>query len=142
VVTNMILSRSQIGDRHLKSVTNINRLQLVGPDDCWIVKYGDSDVGDIDMLVTLWWWLISDVGGRIIVLGHTLFGDFFRYVGDFINVLNRSPTSQTCHQHIWSPTSVTNIDVTVKYCSFGTEEIYRWNKKNEYVDFWINTLVW
>ena len=26
--------------------------------------------------------------------------------------LNRSPTSQTCHQQIWSPTSVTNIDVT------------------------------
>ena len=26
----------------------------------------------------------------------------------------RSPTSQTCHQHIWSPTSVTNIDVTKK----------------------------
>ena len=40
-------------------------------------------------------------------------GDFFRYVGDFLNVLNRSPTSQTCHQHIWSPTSITNIDVTV-----------------------------
>ena len=28
-----------------------------------------------------------------------------RYVG--------SPTSQTFHQHIWSPTSVTNIDVTI-----------------------------
>ena len=27
--------------------------------------------------------------------------------------MNWSPTSQTCHQHIWSPTSVTNIDVTV-----------------------------
>ena len=27
-------------------------------------------------------------------------------------MLNRSPISQTCHQHIWSPTSVTNIDVT------------------------------
>ena len=40
-------------------------------------------------------------------------GDFFRYVGDFLNVLNRSPTSQTCHQHIWSPTSFTNIDLTV-----------------------------
>ena len=40
-------------------------------------------------------------------------GDFFRYVGEFLNVLNRSPTSQTCHQHIWSPTSVTNIDVTL-----------------------------
>jgi len=23
--------------------------------------------------------------------------DFFRYVGDFLNVLDRSPTSQTCH---------------------------------------------
>ena len=29
---------------------------------------GDSDVGDIVMLVTLWWWLILDVGGRIIML--------------------------------------------------------------------------
>ena len=28
------------------------------------------------------------------------------------NILNRSPTSQTCHQHIWSPTSDTNIDLT------------------------------
>ena len=36
----------------------------------------------------------------------------FVYVGDFLNVLNQPPTSQTCHQHIWSPTSVTNIDVT------------------------------
>ena len=43
-------------------------------------------------------------------------GDFFRYVGDFLNVFNRSPTSQTCHQHIWSPTSVTYIDVTVITC--------------------------
>jgi len=39
-------------------------------------------------------------------------GDLIRYVGDFLNVLNRSPTSQTYRQHIWSPTSVTNIDVT------------------------------
>ena len=39
-------------------------------------------------------------------------GDLFRYYGDFLNVLNRSPTSQTCHQHILSPISVTNIDVT------------------------------
>ena len=50
-------------------------------------------------------------------------GDFFRYVGDFLNVLNRSPTSQTCHQHIWSPTSVTNIDVTPGTRTFrGLEE--------------------
>ena len=29
---------------------------------------GDSDVGDIVMLVNLWWWLISDVGVRILML--------------------------------------------------------------------------
>ena len=48
------------------------------------------------------------------MLADRYVGDFFRYAGDFLNVLNRSPTSQTCHQHIWSPTSVINIDVTVK----------------------------
>ena len=26
------------------------------------------------------------------------------------NILNRSPTSETCHQHILSPTSVTSIE--------------------------------
>ena len=36
-------------------------------------------------------------------------GDFFRYVGDFLNVFNRSPTSQTCHQHIWSRTSMSPL---------------------------------
>ena len=48
---------------------------------------GDSDVGDNVMLVFMMvtdsrcWWQNHDVG------------DFFRYVGDFFNVLNRSPTS-------------------------------------------------
>ena len=40
---------------------------------------------------------------------------FFRYDDDFLNLLNRSlnwtPTSQTCRKRIWSPTSVTDIDV-------------------------------
>ena len=30
-------------------------------------QVGDSSVGDIVMFVTLWWWLIWDVGGRIIM---------------------------------------------------------------------------
>ena len=30
------------------------------------------------------------------------------------SIVNRSSISQTCHQHIWSATSVTNIDVTEK----------------------------
>ena len=43
---------------------------------------------------------------------HRYFDVSFHYVGDFLNIQNRSPTSQTCYQHIWSPTSVTNIDAT------------------------------
>ena len=64
---------------------------------------GESDVGDF-MMVTDFrcWWQYPYVE------------DFFRYVGDILNVLNRSPTSQTCHKHIWPSTSVTKIDVTVK----------------------------
>ena len=55
---------------------------------------GDSDVGDIVMLVALWWWPVWDVGGRVIVLVT-----FFRYVGDFLNVLNRYLVSDLRHQH-------------------------------------------
>ena len=61
---------------------------------------GDRDVDDIVMLVTLWWWLISDVGGRINSQMLT-----FRYVADFLNVLNRSPRSWIGHQH---PKVITN----------------------------------
>ena len=35
------------------------------------------------------------------------------------NILNRSQTSHTCHQHIWYPKSVTNIDVTVKMTTYA-----------------------
>ena len=35
----------------------------------------------------------------------------------FLIVLNRSPTFQSCHQHISSPTSVTNIDVAFENIS-------------------------
>ena len=36
----------------------------------------------------------------------------FYYV-DFFNVINRSPTSKSCHEHISSPTSVANINVAL-----------------------------
>ena len=60
----------------------------------------DSDVGDFMMVTDLrcWW-------------RNHFVGDFFRYVGDFFNISNRSPISQICHQDIWSPTCVTNINV-------------------------------
>ena len=37
----------------------------------------------------------------------------WRFVQCNINLFNRSPTSHTCCQHISSPTSITNIDVTM-----------------------------
>ena len=77
---------------------------IVGDSDV-----GDSDDGDIEMMVIdlrCWWrWYHYVV-------------DFFRYVSDTLtiklvtNILNRSSTSQPCHQHIWSQTSVTNTHVT------------------------------
>ena len=41
------------------------------------------------------------------------------------SILNRSPTSQTCHQHLWSPTSVTNIDIILMTVLIGS--IWFWN---------------
>ena len=37
----------------------------------------------------------------------------FTYVDDFFNVENWLPTSKICHQHEWSASSVTNINVAV-----------------------------
>ena len=45
--------------------------------------------------------------------------DFFRYVGDFLNVLNYSPQSESVTNiSNLSPTSVTNINVTVRNTFF------------------------
>ena len=76
-------------------------------------------VGDIVMLVTsLCWWLYDDDWFEMLVaesLCWRLFPLcpwFSQCIKSVTNILNRSTTSQTCHQLIWSPTSVTNIDVT------------------------------
>ena len=52
------------------------------------------------------------------LVAESLYGDFFQYVGDFLNVLNRSPTSQSCHQYILPPTS-TYIDVVITIITFS-----------------------
>jgi len=80
-----------------------------------LVNFSGATKSVTVMLVTLWWWLISDVGGRIIMLA-TFFVMLviFQCIKSVTNILNRSPRSQTCHQQIWSPTSVTNIHVTPK----------------------------
>ena len=63
------------------------------------------------LVKSLCFWLnVGDIAAIILIL----------YVSDWYLMLvtssccwsrDFSPTSQTCHQHIWSPTSVTNIDV-------------------------------
>ena len=81
----------------------------------WYLKYPN-----------LWWqwcWRHRDVGDFMMVTDFRCWWQN-HYVGDFINVLNRSPTSKTCHQRIWSPTSVTNIDITI--CSVLV--IHVWNR--------------
>ena len=83
----------------------------------WLVRigtifydfYGDIDVGDSVMLVTLWWWLISDVGGcyaeslcwRRFSLCNICWW-FFQCIKSVTNISNLSPThlvSNIRHQH-------------------------------------------
>ena len=79
---------------------------------CWWLYDGDR----FEMLVTesLCWWFFS------------LCWWFFQCIKSVTNILNRSPTS---YQHIWSPASVTNIDVAKIWPIF-------WCKNGR---FWLKT---
>ena len=72
----------------------------------------------VTLMTTLSWWPCDDDIFKMLVaesLCWRLFSLgwwFSQCIKSITNILNRSPTSQTCHQRIWSPTSVTNIDVT------------------------------
>ena len=68
----------------------------------------NSDVGDNVMLVTFLWWHLEDVGD-FIDNGPLCWWLIYSVT----NFWNRSPIFQSCHQHISSPTSVTNIDVAL-----------------------------
>jgi len=82
---------------------------------------GPGPVGSVTvMLVTSWcWWLYVDDWFRMLVAEllcwwlFSLCWWFSQCIKSVTNILNRSSRSWTCHQHIWSPTSVTNIDLTV-----------------------------
>ena len=62
------------------------------------------------ILVTLLCWWLYDGDWIEMLEAESLRWRLFSSCRWFSNVLNRSSTSQTCHQHIWSPTSVTNIN--------------------------------
>ena len=71
------------------------------------------------MLVTsLCWWLYDGDWFEMLVaesLCWRLFSVcwwFSQCIKSVTNILNRSPISYSFQQHIWSPTSVSNIDVT------------------------------
>ena len=80
------------------------------------------------MLVTsLCWWLYKGDWFQMFV-AKSLSWRFSQCIKSVTIILNWSPTSQTCHQHIWSPTSVTNIDVTVITITIQTlNNSHGWN---------------
>ena len=65
-----------------------------------------------------YWWLYDENWFQMLVAQSlcwrliSLCWWFSQGIKSVTNILNRSPTSQTCHHHFWSPTSVTNIDLT------------------------------
>ena len=76
--------------------------------------------GVIVMLMTSLFWLLNFDDRFEMLLGESicwrlcsLFWWFSQCIKSIINFLNRLPISQACHQHIWSPISVTNIHITL-----------------------------
>ena len=71
-------------------------------------------------VTSLCWWLYNNDWFQMLVteslcwLLFTLYWWFSECIKSLTNILNRSPMSQRCHQHIWSATSVTNINVTLE----------------------------
>ena len=62
------------------------------------------------------WWLYDEPWSMITSVSRCwrknhYEGYFMSIKKDVTNISNRSPTSETCHQHKLSPTSETNIDV-------------------------------
>ena len=76
---------SKSGMRKSGRKLHLNYIIFQGWQWCWWHRY----VGNFMMVTDLRCWLQN----------HYV-GDFFRYVGDFLNVLNRSPTSWIGHQHL------------------------------------------
>ena len=71
------------------------------------------------LMTSLPWWLYDGDRFQMLVAESlccrlfSLCWWFSQCIKPVTEMLNRSLTSQTCHHHIWSPASVTNIDVTV-----------------------------
>ena len=116
--------------KNKKKIPKKKRWQL-----CWWNRY----VGDLMMVTILRCWSQKKYVGDIflyvgdIPIGHQHHNMPEFDVGDWYLMLvpnsrcwwrDLSPTFKSYHQHIWSPTSVTNIDVTVyQQSSFSSESL-------------------
>ena len=94
----------------------------------------------IVMLVTSLCWRLYNGDWFQMLIAESLCWRLSQCIKSVTNILNRSPTFQTCHQHIWSPTSVTNINVTYdpnfiqiwpQYFTHISKNKL-WNKKDQY----------
>ena len=89
---------------------------------------GYIDVDDKWVLVTLSWWQFLDDSDRISILvisfGYWCPALMFKDKGCWWQKRPKpSPTSQSCHQHISSPSSVSNIDVDSWKVGSGKNEV-------------------
>ena len=69
------------------------------------------------------WWLYDGYWFQMLV-AESLCWWFSQCIKSVTNILNRSTTSQTCHQHIWASKFVTKIDVT------AFSSLQRWFNKS------------
>ena len=77
------------------------------------------------MLVTLWWWLISDVGGRFIMLAT------------FFVILVIFPMYKIGHQHPESVTKISNLSPTHSVSKIRPQYQY-----NQVSYFWSKSISW
>ena len=87
---------------------------------CWLHR----DVGDLQLVTSWYWWLTVDDSFRMLATELRSWYPTFmlRDRGCWWPKWPKpSPTSKNCHQHILSPTSVTNIDVACWMTGVGYE---------------------
>ena len=110
----MILSPTSLIGHHKNPIPVHNVITNIT-----VTNFNECQQVTVMLVTSLFWWLYDGDWFQMLVAESlcwrlfTLCWWFSQCIISVTNILNRSPTSQTCHQHIWSPTTVTNIDVTM-----------------------------
>jgi len=117
--TSIASSRRPCRKSHLRSFQSMNQMTVILNSEVTV------------MLVTsLCWWLYDGDWFQMLV-SESLYWRLFslcwwfsQCIKSVTNILNRSSTSQSCHQHIQSPTSVTNSDVTEQWSVVRSRKVH------------------